>query len=117
MEIAVEAGVDPQLALRHGELLQVAVESEGSRPVQPDGRQITVHREGRHVLGGCGEERGWDGYLFVCFQVPCDWWFREGPDKPVTFAECGERGPVGGSAAHVVEAGGSELIAGVGLET
>lgn len=58
MEIAVEAGVDPQLALRHGELLQVAVESEGPRPVQPDGCQIAVHREGRHVLGGCREERG-----------------------------------------------------------
>lgn len=66
MEIAVEAGVDPQLALRHGELLQVAVESEGARPVQPDGRQITVHREGRHVLGGCREERGG---TFICLFV------------------------------------------------
>lgn len=67
MKVAVEAGVDPQLALRHGELLQVAVESEGAPPVQPDGRQITVHREGRHVLGGCREERGRDVCLLACF--------------------------------------------------
>lgn len=35
----------------------------------------------------------------------------------LTFAECGNSSPVGGSAAHVVEAGGSQLIGGVRLET
>lgn len=40
---AVEARVDPQPALGHCELLQVAVEREGVAPVQPDDRQVTVH--------------------------------------------------------------------------
>lgn len=35
----------------------------------------------------------------------------------LTFAERGNSSPVGGSAAHVVEAGGSQLIGGVRLET
>lgn len=52
VEEAVESAVDPQPALRHCELLQVAVESEGVRPVQPDDRQVAVHRERGHVLGG-----------------------------------------------------------------
>lgn len=43
--------------------------------------------------------------------------FSTRPDVLVTFAERGDRGPVGGGAAHVVEAGGSQLIAGEGLET
>ena len=43
IEIAVEASIDPQLALSHTELLQIAVEGEGPRPVQPDNRQVTVH--------------------------------------------------------------------------
>lgn len=52
VEEAVETAVDPQPALGHSELLQVAVESEGVRPVQPDDRQVAVHRERGHVLGG-----------------------------------------------------------------
>ena len=52
MEMAVETSVDPQLALSHTELLQVAVESEGPPPVQPNDRQVAVHREWRHILGG-----------------------------------------------------------------
>lgn len=59
MEIAVEARVDPQLALCHTELLQVPVEGEGRGPVQPDHCQVAVHRERRHVLWGWGE-RGRD---------------------------------------------------------
>lgn len=51
VEDAVETAVDPQLALGHSELLQVAVESEGVGPVQPDDRQVAVHRERGHVLG------------------------------------------------------------------
>ncbi len=43
MEIAVEAGIDPQLALSHTILLQVPVEGERPRPVQPNNRQVTVH--------------------------------------------------------------------------
>ncbi len=41
----------------------------------------------------------------------------EGLDMFVTLAECGNSSPVGGSAAHVVEAGSSQLIGGVWLET
>lgn len=41
----------------------------------------------------------------------------EGLDTLVTFAECSNSSPVGGSAAHVVEAGSSQLIGGVRLET
>lgn len=42
----------------------------------------------------------------------------EGLDMPdVTFAECGDSSPVRGSAAHVVEAGSSQLIGGVWLQT
>lgn len=42
----------------------------------------------------------------------------EGLDVPdVTFAECGDSSPVRGSAAHVVEAGSSQLIGGVWLQT
>lgn len=43
MKIAVEASIDPQLALSHTILLQVAVEREGPRPVQPNNCQVTVH--------------------------------------------------------------------------
>ena len=43
MEIAVETSIDPQLALSHTVFLQVAVEGEGPRPVEPDERQVTVH--------------------------------------------------------------------------
>lgn len=43
MEVAVETSIDPQLALSHTILLQVAVEGEGPRPVQPDNCQVTVH--------------------------------------------------------------------------
>lgn len=52
VQVAVEAGVEPEAALGHGELLQEAVESEGAGPVQPDEGQVAVHREGGHVLGG-----------------------------------------------------------------
>ena len=55
MEIAVEAGVDPQSALSHTVLLQVSVEREGPGPVEPNDCQVTVHREGRQVLGGWRE--------------------------------------------------------------
>lgn len=43
MEIAVETSIDPQLALSHSKLLQVAVKGKGPHPVQPDDCQITVH--------------------------------------------------------------------------
>lgn len=43
MEIAVEASIDSELALSHTILLQVPIEGEGPRPVQPDDCQITVH--------------------------------------------------------------------------
>lgn len=52
MQEAVEASVDPQPALGHRELLQVAVEREGVGPVQPDDRQVAVHQERGDVLGG-----------------------------------------------------------------
>lgn len=40
----------------------------------------------------------------------------EGLDTFVTFSERGNSSPVGGSAAHVVEAGSPQLIGGVRLE-
>lgn len=43
MVIAVEAGIDPQLALSHTVLLQVPIKGEGPRPVQPNNCQITAH--------------------------------------------------------------------------
>lgn len=48
--MAVKASVDPQLALRHTELSQVAVDDEGTRPVQPDHCQVAVHQDGGHIL-------------------------------------------------------------------
>lgn len=53
------------------------------------------------------------------FNVSSDWlaWRVEGLDAFVTFTEGGDSGPVGGSAAHAVEAGSSQLIGGVWLET
>lgn len=38
-------------------------------------------------------------------------------NKCVTFTESVDSSPVGGSAAHVIKAGSSELICGVRLET
>lgn len=43
MEIAVEAGIDPQLALSHAVLLQVSVQGERASPVQPNNSQVTVY--------------------------------------------------------------------------
>ena len=43
MEIAVEASIDSELALRHTILLQVAIEGEGPGPVQPNDCPVTVH--------------------------------------------------------------------------
>lgn len=50
MKVAVKTSVDPQLALGHAELSQVAVDGEGTRPVQPDHCQVTVHRDGGDIL-------------------------------------------------------------------
>lgn len=68
--MAVEPSVDPQLALCHAELPQVAVDGEGRRPVQPDRRQVTVHREGGRVLwswreGGVTQDPGGVNVLVV----------------------------------------------------
>lgn len=38
-------------------------------------------------------------------------------DRTVTFAESADSCPVGGSAAHVIEAGSSQLVGGVRPET
>lgn len=62
--MAVKASVDPQLALSHTELPQVAVDGEGTRPVQPDHCQVAVHQNGGHILwswgggGGIGASGG-----------------------------------------------------------
>lgn len=50
MKVAVKTRVDPQLALSHAELSQVAVDGKGTRPVQPDHCQVTVHQDGGHKL-------------------------------------------------------------------
>lgn len=69
MEIAVETSVDPELALRHTELLQVAVEGKGPRPVQPNNRQVAVHRERRHILWGWRGTEGHFGCVFMFLQT------------------------------------------------
>lgn len=119
MEIAVEAGVDPQLALGHTELLQVPVQGEGLGPVQTDDCQVAAHREGRHILGGWMERdrEGTQQNDQTCFIFLILAGSVEGLEKGVTFAECGNSRPVGGSAAHFIEAGSSQLIGGVRLET
>lgn len=61
MKVAVKPSVDPQLALSHAELSQVAVDGEGTRPVQPDQRQVTVHQDGGHILWSWREESEWRG--------------------------------------------------------
>lgn len=40
---AVEASINPQLALSHAVLLQVPIEREGPSPVQPNDCQIAAH--------------------------------------------------------------------------
>lgn len=78
MKVAVETSVDPQLALSHAELSQVAVDGEGARPVQPDRCQVAVHQDGGHILwswrggqrvdGGMGvlslSAEGWGGLMY-----------------------------------------------------
>lgn len=58
-------------------------------------------REGLREGGSSGGVSGRVGVLDLC----------------VTFTERRHSGPVGGRAAHVVEAGSSQLIGGVRLET
>lgn len=114
MKVAVEATVNSELALGHGELLQEPVEEKGVRPVQPDHGQVAVHGEGRHVLGGCRETNTFKLYFtasFNCLAVASG-----GLNKCVTFAECADGRPVGGSAAHLIEAGSPQLIGRVWLE-
>lgn len=116
MEVAIEASIDPQLALSHTELLQVPIEGEGTSPVQPNNCQVAVYWEGRYILGGWREEareRWWEKLcVFIILKTRCLW-----QNKCVTFTECVDSSPVGGSAAHVIEAGSSQLIGGVWLET
>lgn len=55
--VAVEAGVDPQLALGDAVLLQVPIEGEGTRPVQPNHCQVAAHRQGSHILRSWSRRR------------------------------------------------------------
>lgn len=43
MEEAVEAAVDPELALGHRILPQVVIQGEGAGPVKPNDRQVAAH--------------------------------------------------------------------------
>lgn len=55
-------------------------------------------------------EQGYGGYCSLGLEVG-------GSDAGGTFTERGYSGPVGGSTAHVVEAGRPQLIGGVGPQT
>lgn len=55
VKIVVEADVDPELAFSHSVLLQVTVDGEGTRPVEPDDRQVAVHWERSDILGSWEE--------------------------------------------------------------
>lgn len=60
--------------------------------------------------GGRGAGRRLDFFFFLMVL------FGRPVNASSTFAECGDAGPVGGGAAHVVEAGGPQLIGRVRLE-
>lgn len=77
--MAVKTSVDPQLALSHAELPQVAVNGEGSRPVQPDHGQVTVHQDGGHILWSWGKGGASGGGSFLLPRTKAGglmlWWY------------------------------------------